>query len=290
MDATSGPPPDRREPLDAAAAVAANRDRWDEMAALHAASRFYPAAEGIRSGRRDLGGAVAPSFEWDEIGPVAGQRVCHLQCHIGTDTVLFGRRGAAEVVGVDFAPAALTALEALATELGVAGVVRGVESDVAGAPAATGGGFDLVYTSWGALIWNPDIDAWAATIRDLLRPGGRLYLADSHPLTTALDRRADGGLAVAWPSSGGTATRTEEQGTYALPDAVLEHTASQEWSWSIGEVVTALLGAGLVLEHLAERAELVWELWPTLRHDPDGYWRDPDGLPLSFSLGARRPG
>jgi SAM-dependent methyltransferase len=279
---------ERREVLPTDEAVAENRAHWDEAARIHAGGGYD--LDGVRAGARDLGGCRAgASFEWDEMGPVAGQRVCHLQCHIGTDTVLFARRGAAEVVGVDFSPAAVTAVDALAASMGLDAVVRGVEASVADAVAATGGGFDLVYASWGVLIWNPDIDVWARTVAGLLRPGGRLYLADSHPFACALDPDPDGRLRVTWPARGGTPTRVSDQGTYAAPDATLTATVSQEWAWGIGDVATALLGTGLVVEHLAEHAELTWALWPTLVTDDDGYRRSPDGLPLSFSLRARRP-
>jgi SAM-dependent methyltransferase len=275
-------------PVPDADAVAENRAHWDEAATLHAGGGYD--LDGVRAGRRDLGGTRAgASFEWDEMGPVAGLRVCHLQCHIGSDTVLFAGRGAAEVVGVDFSAPALAALADLAATMGLADRVRGVEADVAGAVAATGGGFDLVYTSWGVLTWNPDVDTWAATVAGLLRPGGRLYLADSHPTTCALDAEADGTYRVTWPARGGAATRVSQQGTYASPDATLAAPTSQEWAWGIGEVVTALLRAGLVLEHLAEHDVLTWALWPTLVEGDDGYHRAPDTLPLSFSLRAGKP-
>ena len=51
----------------------------------------------------------------------------------------------------------------------------------------------MVYVSLGALCWLPSVDRWATQVAGLLRPGGRLYLHDGHPLAWAL---ADESLAV----------------------------------------------------------------------------------------------
>ena len=65
------------------------------------------------------------------------------------------------------------------------------------------------------------------------------------------------------------------------------------WDHSLGEIVTALIGAGLRIDFLHEFDFLRWQLdW--LVQSPDGRWRlPPDSagqLPLSFSLKATKPG
>ena len=56
-----------------------------------------------------------------------GLKLCHLQCHIGTDTVSLARLGA-EAVGVDFSPSALGIARQLADKR--TDNARFVESDV----------------------------------------------------------------------------------------------------------------------------------------------------------------
>jgi SAM-dependent methyltransferase len=51
---------------------------------------------------------------------------------------------------------------------------------VPGVPLADGVA-DLVYTGKGALIWMPDIGAWAREAARLLRPGGHLFVYEGHP-------------------------------------------------------------------------------------------------------------
>ena len=60
--------------------------------------------------------------------------------------------------------------------------------------------FDLVYTGIGALCWLPGIRAWADVVAGLLRPGGRLFIREGHPMLWALeDSRPDQLLVVEYP-------------------------------------------------------------------------------------------
>ena len=62
-----------------------------------------------------------------------------------------------------------------------------VEADLYDAAKVLGAGrFDLVYTGIGALCWLPDIRRWARTVATLLRPGGRLFMREGHPMLWAL--------------------------------------------------------------------------------------------------------
>ena len=137
----------------------------------------------LRAGR----GRLHP-IEEAELRPVDGLRVLHLQCHFGRDTLTLAQRGA-EVVGLDFSPEAIRAARALAAELGLEGRARFVEADLYDAPAAIPepAAFDLVYVTWGAIYWLPDIRRWAEIVAFFLKPGGTLYLAEGHPAALVFD-------------------------------------------------------------------------------------------------------
>jgi 2-polyprenyl-3-methyl-5-hydroxy-6-metoxy-1,4-benzoquinol methylase len=136
---------------------AANKARWDEAAPLHAASDLYDLA-GFEAGRDDT-----RPFESIELGPVSGRDLIHLQCHLGTDTLSWARRGA-RVVGLDFSPASLKIAAQLAADCDLSADF--VCADVYDALDALGGrSFDIVYTGIEALGWLPDLDAWARGAR-----------------------------------------------------------------------------------------------------------------------------
>ena len=110
---------------------AVNRANWDERVAVHLRAPFYDVAA-LRAGR----GRMSP-IEEAELGPVAGLRVLHLQCHLGGDSLRLAERGA-EVVGLDFSGAAIAAARALAEEMALAGRARFVEADLYDAPGPGG--------------------------------------------------------------------------------------------------------------------------------------------------------
>jgi len=267
-----------------------NRANWDERAAAHAASKDYRVAA-FADDPAHLSYVVR--FDLPLLGDIRGLRGVHLQCHIGTDTVSLARLGAT-MTGVDFSPASLTEARRIAELAGTP--VEYVESDVYHAPDHLGrGGFDLVYTGIGALCWLPDIRRWARVVAQLLRPGGRLFIREGHPVLWALaDPLPDGRLELDLPY----VEREEplvwdEAGTYVETDAVFAHNVTHEWNHGIGEIVSAVLTAGLELTALEEHDSVPWDALPgQMTEIGGGEFRltdRPERLPHTYTLQARRP-
>ncbi len=264
---------------------ALNLANWDERAAVHLGPRGYDrSSHRVGSGRLD---AIAEA----ELDPVAGLRVLHLQCHIGDDSVALAQRGAAEVVGVDFSPAAVDAARAFAAEVGAANA-RFLVSDLYAAPASLpdeAGRFDLVFTTWGVIGWLPDIGAWARVVAHFLRPGGALYFADAHPVSLVLDDGVPGAEGrPGWlvPYFDRAPRAFQEPGDYADPEARLANSRFVAWLHPLSDILGALSAAGLRLEWLHEHARLPWQPFRCLVRDADGLWTWPDQpwLPLGLSL------
>lgn len=259
----------------------ANLAWWQEAALLHETSDFYDLA-GFRAGHDRM-----RPFEVEELGDVRGLELVHLQCHVGTDTLAWARRGAS-VVGLDFSSEALEVAARLARDCGLQ--AEFVESDVYDAPAALGRRrFDVVYTGVGALNWLPDLGRWAAVVAELLRPGAVLYLAEIHPLVLGL--ADDGRHLVRDIVEGDFEPYGDKRGTYAVPDAAMASTVTFERVHALSEVYTAVRGAGLDVELLREHT-YTNAPWPWTEQGDDGFYRLPEGFPrypLVFTLRARRP-
>ena len=160
--------------------IAANRRNWDDRVPIHVASAFY----GVEGWLAEKRGPRAEEVRL--LGDVSGLDLVHLQCHFGLDTLQWARAGA-EVTGLDFSPAAIDAARALADRSGLSGRARFVCADVHDAVDVLGAGtFDVVYVSLGALCWLPSVSRWAEQAAGLLRPGGRLYLHEGHPVAWAM--------------------------------------------------------------------------------------------------------
>ena len=157
------------------------------------------------------------------------------------------------------------------------------------------GGFDLVYVTWGAIIWLSDIRRWAQIAASFLKPGGRLYLAEAHPAALVLDDLAptgDGLPGLYAPYFASTPLAYEMTHDYMNEAAALRNTRQYSWIHPLGEVVTGLLDAGLSLDWLHEHDAVAWRMFRCLREDEAGLFRWPGKawLPLAFSLSATRRG
>jgi SAM-dependent methyltransferase len=267
-----------------------NRACWDERAPAHAASPDYAFAR-FAEDPSHLSNVV--QFDLRRLGNVRGLDGVHLQCHIGTDTVSLARLGA-HMTGLDFSQPALAEARRLAASANVE--VTFVLADLYGAPKVLGEGrFDLVFTGVGALNWLPDIRRWAQVVAHLLRPGGRLFLREGHPVLWALaDPRPDGLLALEYPYfEQAEPTVWDEGGTYVQTDQVFTTTVAHEWNHGLGEIVTAVLDAGMKLTMLVEHDSVPWEALPGQMEDlGGGEWRlsdRPGRLPHTYTLQALRP-
>lgn len=241
---------------------------------------------------RHLSGVVR--YDLPRLGDISGLDVVHLQCHIGTDTVSLARLGPRSVTGLDFSPAGIDAATALAVR--AAADIGFVESDVYDAVAVLGAGCcDVVYTGIGALCWLPDIRRWAEVVADLLRPGGRLFMREGHPmLDTLSDTRLDDLLVVHYPYFETAGTAFDEPRTYGGQGNV---SASRGVSFNhgLGEVFTALTAAGLTVTSLDEHREVPWKALNELMIESvefEGEYvlaQNPDRLPLTYTIQARKP-
>ena len=204
-----------------------NRENWDERVPAHLASPDYEVGR-YAEDPSFLSHVVR--FDVPRLGDIRGLRGVHLQCHIGTDTVSLARLGAS-MTGLDFSAPAVAGARRLAELTGAD--ARFVQADVYAAPDVLGkSGFDLVFTGIGALCWLPDIRRWAEVVAALLRPGGRLFLREGHPMLWTVDEfRTDGTLAVEYPYferkeplvlDGGGHVRRDRRGVPAQRHALVE--------------------------------------------------------------------
>lgn len=266
-----------------------NRASWDDRAAAHAASQDY-AVDRFRVDPTFLSHVV--QFDQPRLGDIAGLDGLHLQCHIGTDTLSLARLGA-RMTGLDFSGESLTQARSLAEETGAK--IEYVQSDVYDAVETLGAErFDLVFTGVGALCWLPDVRRWASVVARLLRPGGRLFMREGHPVLWALDdERRDGKLVLEYPYF----ERTEplvwhDEGSYVQTDTQFTNNTVHNWNHGLGDVVSALLEQGLTLTQLVEHDSVPWEPFPGLMERADGEFRLKDRpwrAPMTYTMQAVKP-
>ncbi len=210
------------------------------------------------------GGSTLFPEELELLGPLQGQTLAHLQCNAGGDSLSLALRGA-EVTGVDIGDEAILRARALSAEAGIpARFERADLYDWLEGAAREGRRFDVVFSSYGVVCWLPDLEAWARGLAGVLEGGGRFVLVDFHPAADMFDERW--AHARAYPSGGQRLLLEEGVGDYVAgagggltPAGFVEGERGFEnphrchlFRWGLGEVVTALAGAGLRIVALKE--------------------------------------
>lgn len=259
-----------------------NRELWNAWTRVHVTSKFYD-VDGFKAGQSRL-----DKIEL-ELGDVRDKSLLHLQCHFGLTTLSWARLGAS-VTGVDFSDEAIVQARRLTESVGLKAAF--VCSGIAELPSALSGQFDFVFTSHGVLGWLPDLPAWGRVIAHFLKPGGTFYIVEGHPTAFIFDEENPNDLRVRYPYfhsvSPGSAL---VNGTYADRSADI-HGVEYFWIFSMSDVISALMGAGLRIVEMREYDYLSWQMYPFMEKDAEGWWRLPDRfprLPLMFSLRAKKP-
>ncbi|MBD3868589.1 MAG: methyltransferase domain-containing protein [Acidobacteria bacterium] len=262
----------------------ANRTMWDARVPAHKKSEFYD-VESFKGGAP----ALKP-LELKELGDVKGKSLLHLQCHFGQDSLDWARRGA-KVTGIDFSPRAIDTAKSLAQEMNLPATF--VESDIDSLPDNLGGSFDIVFTSYGVVMWLPDIRRWGEVVAHFLKPGGTFYIVEFHPTSWIFDEESEI-LKVKYPYfNDGEPLALPSTGSYADPDGSTGTFTEYSWCHSLADVLNALINAGLKLEYVHEFPYTSYPQFPNLMNlQDDGTYRLKEGdgsVPLMYSIRAVKP-
>ncbi|MBI3963317.1 MAG: methyltransferase domain-containing protein [Deinococcus sp.] len=277
-----------------------NRLSWNQATAAHN-SHKRDQAKFLREG----GSTLFPE-EIELLGDIAGLSLVHLQCNSGQDSLSLAQRGAV-VTGVDISDTAIAFARRLSEESGIPATFRRMDLyDWLEETAKKTQRFDIAFCSYGAICWLSDLDTWAKGIAAVLTPGGRFVLVEFHPFAMTFDDHwthkfpyFQGGQVQTWEE--GIGDYVADSGTALAPSGYLEGVKnfknpyrSHEFHWGIGEVVTALLEAGLTITALREYPYANGcKQFERMRETPGGRMIPPEdvpSLPLMYGIAARKGG
>jgi len=236
----------------------------DNRLAWNAATVAHNSHKVDQAGFFYAGGSTLFPDELELLGELSGRTLLHLQCNAGQDTLSLARLGAA-VTGVDISDEAIAFAQQLSTDSGIpATFVRSDIYDWFASAVQQPQRYDIVFTSYGVLTWVSDLRAWANGIASVLTPGGRLVLLEFHPFSMVFDW--DWSHTFPYFAEGAPISYDHGVGDYValsggalspsghldgVQDFVNPH-RGHEFQWGVGEIVTALLAAGLTITTLRE--------------------------------------
>jgi len=115
----------------------------------------------------------------------------------------------------------------------------------------------------GALCWLPDIQRWAEVVAALLKPGGRLFLREGHPMLWAIDEKHTDRLVVDYPYFETVEPIVSKISGHLRADrgqVPAHHTHS--WNHGLGRSSRPCSNHGLTLTQLVEHDSVPWEAQP----------------------------
>jgi len=249
-----------------------NKKAWDKNTKTHIESKFYD-VDGFLAGKLSLN-----PIEIYQVGDVKGKSLLHLQCHFGQDTLSWARLGA-NVTGVDLSSASIKQAKKMAQEIGVN--AQFISDDVYNFGESNQQQFDIVYTSYGALCWLPDLDRWAKIIAKSLKVGGQFNIVEFHSFNDLLSGYSY--FSTDEPD-------IEDEGTYT-ENCPGEKSTMVTWAHPLSEVIQSLINAGLSIEEFHEYPFSPYNCFEGLEFIEDkGYQLIHKGqqVPIVYSIKARK--
>jgi hypothetical protein len=139
----------------------------------------------------------------------------------------------------------------------------------------------------------PEVRRWAQVVAHFLKPNGRLYLADGHPVAYVFDDDAqlpDGMPGLFVPYFQREPLVLDDARDYADENARLQNARTVQWVHPLAETITSVIAAGMRLDWLHEHDSVPWRMFRCLQPTDGGAYRWPGEpwLPLAFSLMATR--
>lgn len=256
----------------------ANKKWWNDVAPIHLQSKLYDLSS-FKKGKSSL-----QSIELEELSPVKGKTLLHLMCHFGMDSLSWARLGA-EVTGVDFSEDSIKLAKKLSKEVAIPATF--ICSDIYKLPDMLDKKFDIIFMSYGVLLWLSSIKKWAAVINHFLKIGGVFYIVELHPFTNILSY--DFKIYYKYFDKG--PYKDDTTGTYTDWSAPVKG-FTYEWSHTMSDVVNALIGKGLKIEFIHEFPFTTYDQFPGfMEKKGKGHYVLKDKkiqLPLLFSLKATK--
>lgn len=258
--------------------ISINKKLWNDKTDVHVKSSFYN-VDLFRKTKSSL-----KEIELQQLGDVKGKSILHLQCHFGMDSLSLASLGA-EVTGVDLSDNSIEIANQLCRELNIE--AEFICCDVYDLKNFLNKKFDIVFTSYGTILWLPDLPQWAEIISHFLKPGGEFHFVEFHPFVSMFDNDF---RQIEYSYFNQGPINEETIGTYADRFAPLKNN-SVAWNHSFSEIFSALLGQDLLIEQFEEFDYSPFNCFGNMKQFQPGKWRVNNLerlIPMVFALKARK--
>lgn len=255
-----------------------NKKWWNQITPVHEKSSLYNLKK-FKKGATSL-----QSIELQELKNIKGKSVLHLLCHFGMDSLSLARLGA-NVTGVDISDESIDLAKKLSQELHIP--AEFICSDIYKLPTVLSKKYDIIFLSYGVLLWLSNMEKFGQLIARFLKKGGVFYIVELHPFTNILSHN----LKMQYDYFDKGPFLDDANGSYVNWKDKTKG-VTYEWSYTIEDIMTALLNAGLRIEFFHEFPFTMYDQFPGyMKKNKKGQYVLKDKkyqIPLLFSLKAKK--
>ena len=259
---------------------------WDEMAAVHSSQSDYD-LENYRPDTHKIN-----KLDKEVLGSIKGKRILHLQCHVGLDTLALEQLGA-HLVGVDYSIVAINCANRIKNKFGL--TTSFYCKNVCEISELNLGEFDIIYTSYGVLVWLENLNLWASQIYNSLKKGGRFILIDEHPHSMLFKNpHADnhffnGSITQSYFREDPKVISNYKK-SYAS-DQELQNQNQHIWLHTLESIFFCLFLQNLQIIKFQEFGKSFYQVFSNMHKTDDGWWAVDDQaniIPLTFLIEAKK--
>ncbi|MGI9293604.1 MAG: class I SAM-dependent methyltransferase [Pseudomonadales bacterium] len=259
--------------------IEANRAAWNQAAPFHERSQeFTDLANGIS--QPDYSCLDEVQTEWLLKVGVSDKDIVHLCCNNGRELLSIKKMGAANCVGFDISSEFIGQARRLA-DLGDVSC-QFIESDVYDIASEFDQQFDVCVVTIGVFGWMPDLGLFFEAASRLLRPGGKLFVHEEHPIVNMFEPDSDDPLQLV--------------NSYFRPEPFIEtdiivydgedQGSGETHYWfvhTLSDIISGCLKTGFALEEFREYEDNISS------EEYDVFEEQQAQLPLSYILVATKP-
>ena len=259
----------------------ANRIAWDEAAPVHAKSNQPRLLEAFsKPGHNTLDPHCLDRL--NEIG-FQGKSVAQLGCNNGQELLSLKNLGAGLCVGFDASAAFIEHAEALARVSGHTDATF-VVTDIYDIPADKVGPYDIVMTTIGVLGWMPNLEEFFEILDRLTRPGGHVFIEESHPVLMMYEPGEGADPSYLKYSYFKEDPWVDTDGLDYYEGRKYDSHPLYSFQHTLADVMMAGLKVGFGLEHFAELGFNISNFCADLEH---AQARPPMGMTMVWRKGSR---
>ncbi|WP_153772002.1 class I SAM-dependent methyltransferase [Labrenzia sp. CE80] len=156
----------------------ANRKAWDESAPLHKATGDWADLKNAFEAGNHIVFDPTATGVLNDIG-IAGKSCVQICCNNGRELLSLKSMGATRCLGIDQSQAFLEQARELNSAAGYDCAF--ISADIYALPENVPADFDVGLITIGVLNWMPDLVRFFSVVSQLLRPGGTLFIYETHP-------------------------------------------------------------------------------------------------------------